>query len=372
MGGKKADFILHMRSIKLKSASYQVYEYLKTLIAGIKKDIALPDEMTLTKSLGVSRRTVRTALKMLSDEHLIQRRPGAGTVIFPNARKKALHSLLVIRMVARQVHAFNYFNIIKYHQIEMYAKLQNFSIEIETILFNSRKNSEQFKQLVKSHRPDALILVGFFQSLIEEVGKITIPYVLKSPYFADDYRSTLQICPRNSVCADYFGFGCSAARDAVSSGAREIYYFMLQSQVECLAGIRQYYADNGLRLGHDNFLCLAGIEECSTTAFFNLTKVLCQKKENALFIVFFDDLIASSFLQGAIFLGIDIGKQFSFVSLYQNNPESHIFQKARNLYTFDHSLFFNACIDRLSYYFKNGHYDSYGHAVPFLLRNDSL
>jgi DNA-binding GntR family transcriptional regulator len=65
------------------------------LMRGAYQDISFPTESVLCKTYGVSRFTVREALRALQSEGLIQRKRGAGTIIRPAAaRGGALHQPL--------------------------------------------------------------------------------------------------------------------------------------------------------------------------------------------------------------------------------------------------------------------------------------
>ncbi len=63
----------------------QVIDRLKSDIAtGIfKENEKLPSEFELSKSLGVSRATLREALRLLEEENVIVRRHGVGTFVNP-------------------------------------------------------------------------------------------------------------------------------------------------------------------------------------------------------------------------------------------------------------------------------------------------
>ena len=58
----------------------RIAELLKKLIAENAKDtFRLPTEDALCRTYGVSRQTVRKALSILEDEHLIEKRQGSGS-----------------------------------------------------------------------------------------------------------------------------------------------------------------------------------------------------------------------------------------------------------------------------------------------------
>lgn len=61
----------------------RIYDDLKKLILDdvYKKGFLLPTEISISKQYGVNRSTVRTALQMLSDEGLIEKKAGKGTTV---------------------------------------------------------------------------------------------------------------------------------------------------------------------------------------------------------------------------------------------------------------------------------------------------
>lgn len=72
----------------------QVVEVLRHQIAsGAFASGLLPDERQLIADFGVSRNTVREALRMLRDEGVVERRQGVGTVIRHRTYEHALHRL---------------------------------------------------------------------------------------------------------------------------------------------------------------------------------------------------------------------------------------------------------------------------------------
>ena len=64
------------------------------ILSGAMPADAFPTESLLCSRFGVSRFTVREALRQLQAEGLIQRRRGSGTVVRPSARNGALHQPL--------------------------------------------------------------------------------------------------------------------------------------------------------------------------------------------------------------------------------------------------------------------------------------
>ena len=76
----------------------QVIDRLKSDIeAGIfKENEKLPSEFELSKSLGVSRATLREALRLLEEENVIVRRHGVGTL---STRSRCLHQASSIYLV---------------------------------------------------------------------------------------------------------------------------------------------------------------------------------------------------------------------------------------------------------------------------------
>lgn len=68
----------------------QVERLLRRLIADLGPGGRLPAEQELTAELGVSRTTVRLAMRTLMDEALIVRRPGLGTFVQEQPARKSL------------------------------------------------------------------------------------------------------------------------------------------------------------------------------------------------------------------------------------------------------------------------------------------
>lgn len=64
------------------------------ILSGAMPPDAFPTESVLCSRFGVSRFTVREALRQLQSEGLIQRRRGSGTIVRPTARDGALHQPL--------------------------------------------------------------------------------------------------------------------------------------------------------------------------------------------------------------------------------------------------------------------------------------
>jgi DNA-binding GntR family transcriptional regulator len=62
----------------------------------------LPNEVTLARDIGVSIGTVRKALEMLENEHLIQRRQGRGTFVVETSHETELMLSRGLRRRARQ------------------------------------------------------------------------------------------------------------------------------------------------------------------------------------------------------------------------------------------------------------------------------
>jgi len=71
--------------------SHHLERWLKS--DGVRAGTALPSERDLALHLGVSRVTVRQALKLLSDQGLLERRRGSGTFILPRRIEHPLGTL---------------------------------------------------------------------------------------------------------------------------------------------------------------------------------------------------------------------------------------------------------------------------------------
>jgi GntR family transcriptional regulator len=72
----------------------EIAEYLRRLIAASRPGDRLPSEAELCERFGVSRMTVRQALQMLANEHLLVRRRGEGTFAAPRVVARLLGSPL--------------------------------------------------------------------------------------------------------------------------------------------------------------------------------------------------------------------------------------------------------------------------------------
>lgn len=69
-----------------KSLPQQLHEQLSVLIADTEPGGKLPSEPKLAKQLGVSRATLREAMRIFETQGLIHRRQGVGTFVVPPAR----------------------------------------------------------------------------------------------------------------------------------------------------------------------------------------------------------------------------------------------------------------------------------------------
>ena len=81
-----------MKSIKYKSLPEKTanvlseYLYREIYQVGAK----LPNELILAEQFEVSRNTIRKAIQMLADKHILEVRRGSGTFIAERARRKLL------------------------------------------------------------------------------------------------------------------------------------------------------------------------------------------------------------------------------------------------------------------------------------------
>jgi len=87
----------------------QIATFLKKQITGgkLKPGDSLPTEMQLCESFSISRHTARDALRLLSEDGLIERRRGAGTIVAPArqpAFAQALSDFESILQYAREAH----------------------------------------------------------------------------------------------------------------------------------------------------------------------------------------------------------------------------------------------------------------------------
>ncbi|HKJ27457.1 MAG TPA: GntR family transcriptional regulator [Anaerolineales bacterium] len=69
--------------ISEKTLSQQLYEDLNDLITNTESGSRLPSEPKLAKQLGVSRATLREAMRIFENQGLIHRRQGVGTFVVP-------------------------------------------------------------------------------------------------------------------------------------------------------------------------------------------------------------------------------------------------------------------------------------------------
>jgi GntR family transcriptional regulator len=81
-------------STELTPRYQEIAAYLRRLIAASKPGDRLPSEAELCERFGVSRMTVRQALQLLANEHLLVRRRGEGTFAAPRVVPRLLGSPL--------------------------------------------------------------------------------------------------------------------------------------------------------------------------------------------------------------------------------------------------------------------------------------
>ena len=72
----------------------EIADYLRRLISASRPGDRLPSEAELCERFGVSRMTVRQALQVLANEHLLVRRRGEGTFAAPRMVARLLGSPL--------------------------------------------------------------------------------------------------------------------------------------------------------------------------------------------------------------------------------------------------------------------------------------
>lgn len=78
-------------------------EALADLLDQSEPGTVLPSEPTLAKQFGVSRATLREAMRGFEDRGLIERRQGAGTYVRPKVIDAGLEELVSIEMLAAQI-----------------------------------------------------------------------------------------------------------------------------------------------------------------------------------------------------------------------------------------------------------------------------
>jgi len=105
-----------MKSNKKFPLYYQVYQWMRNNIETNRWEIGmkLPSEPTLSKDIGVSRATLRSAIQLLIDDGICYQRPGKGTFIM---NKRVQYELTILKSFTEQMEAKNrspYSEILKF------------------------------------------------------------------------------------------------------------------------------------------------------------------------------------------------------------------------------------------------------------------
>ncbi len=183
-----------------KSRAKQVVTHLRGLLTSEQWGARLPSERDLAQQLGVSRWTLRAAIKELQREGLIGGRSQAGTRIVrrkptPSRRGRPI-SVGIVMVNSVDLSASR----ILYTLEQMRHHLQVQGATLETYLTHYLRSgavSSHFKQLIRSNRHDCWILVSPLESMqlwCAEKGVPTMVYGTAAeasglPYAGSDFRA---------------------------------------------------------------------------------------------------------------------------------------------------------------------------------------
>lgn len=242
--------IYHLNGGKMKLYETIYTELKKRIYAGeFEGGKLLPTEKSLQEEFGVSRITVKQAYSILSEEGLIKRIAGKGTVLSEKNNISKKSSLIGI-VLCDFDSSFGE-KLIK--SIEENAEKHGYSIIIKRSFDNHKKESYVLNELTKLG-VDGIIIQnchGEFTKNLIELSLRDFPLIS-----VDRYAKGLLI---PSVTSDNFSAGIKAAENLINKGHKKIFLASINPQststlTERAEGFKQAHINHGITLSPDNFV----------------------------------------------------------------------------------------------------------------------
>jgi len=236
----------------------QAASYLRDRIADgtYPPSSVLPSEKDLTSLLGVSRPTVRHALKILTEEGLIDRLPGRGSFVRETRRMSLRHRTGNLALIGPEMRDSFLARIVTGAE---HVASQN---DYHLILCNAGNQicveQRYLKELWKEGKVDGFILLPADSpqphQLLCEFFRAGVPMVLVDRFFED--------LAWPSVVSDNVRGGCLMTRHLISLGHRRIAFFTrpnlyVTSVAQRLQGYRRALKEAGL--AYDSSLVFQGL-----------------------------------------------------------------------------------------------------------------
>ncbi|WBQ03911.1 GntR family transcriptional regulator [Kribbella sp. CA-293567] len=205
------------RGMKFRTLAHQLREQILTGRWAVGDRLPTEPELARTHQVGIN--TVRRAVDLLIDDHLVARRQGAGTFVLAVPADSALQR----RFVGVLVPSTSYFYPKVIEGIERVLSAAGVRVILSSSEYNLDREAEQTRQLLDAG-VDGLLLVPNLHLMaepdryFEELPGLPVPYALierRPPHPAPDDATPY-------VCTNHQGGAYAAVRHLVELGHRRI------------------------------------------------------------------------------------------------------------------------------------------------------